>query len=185
MRRALTGAWIETAKSRSYLRTITGRAPTGAWIETLQLTVLSVRRSRRALTGAWIETSSYAIETGVPLCRALTGAWIETSGNISYEFPTIVAPSRARGLKLASEVAQLLAPCRALTGAWIETRTIPASASTRKRRALTGAWIETLLRVTRVLLPAVAPSRARGLKRSLLDWCFRINAMSRPHGRVD
>ncbi|CEI35851.1 conserved hypothetical protein [Xanthomonas citri pv. citri] len=78
--------------------------------------------------------------------------------------PPMVAPSRARGLKRATD-----SDARG-----------PAD-----RRALTGAWIETSL-TPRVRDPAcVAPSRARGLKRVNNALKRLCRDASRPHGRVD
>ena len=56
--------------------------------------------------------------------RAFTGAWIETAPNGQQRSVPLVAPSRARGLKLLREIRRLnKEDGRAFTGAWIETGT--------------------------------------------------------------
>ena len=77
----------------------------------------------------------------------------------------VVAPSRARGLKLDSTESVEDAVSRALTGAWIETRVVDRVTAFAEGRALTGAWIETIRSVGDADAGRiVAPSRARGLK---------------------
>ena len=53
---------------------------------------------------------------------------------------------------------------RTLTGAWIETLVKTLAVEAIGSRTLTGAWIETDSGRGSRTLPAVAPSRVRGLK---------------------
>ena len=103
-------------------------------------------------------------------CRALTGAWIETAPNGQQRsVPLAVAPSRARGLKLAVfDVKRVRFLCRALTGAWIETnhtttKSIATGVAPSRARGLKQYGSRPM-----VYQISVAPSRARGLKR-LID----------------
>ena len=118
------------------------RALTGAWIETFDAWIGDHDNKRRALTGAWIETELKSALLLVENSRALTGAWIETK-RLAGTKQKDVAPSRARGLKLALLCKNQNSVRRALTGAWIETTESPHPLSPSKSRALTGAWIET------------------------------------------
>src|SRR5947199_3250407 len=94
--------------------------------------------------------------------RAFTGAWIETVPSRHNPHCGTVAPSRARGSKLATIAAIGRRASRAFTGAWIET------SPTRYCRA--SSW--------------VAPSRARGSKREIRRRQGEAS-LSRLHGRVD
>ena len=75
------------------------RAFTGAWIETSDLTPRATPYMGRAFTGAWIETSAINVLNGSGKSRAFTGAWIETKHYQRKERGHQVAPSQARGLK--------------------------------------------------------------------------------------
>ena len=100
-----------------------------------------------------------------PLCRAFTGAWIETiHGPLSYPCDS-VAPSRARGLKLALKSAVEMPTDVAPSRARGLKRHDFLLALRYIRRAFTGAWIETRFRWGSKHDAFVAPSRARGLKR--------------------
>ena len=118
----------------------------------------------------------------------------------------IVAPSRARGLKLRHKPVIVDYRCRAFTGAWIETNIALCGSMKDLGRAFTGAWIETVVSCflgdissgraftgawieTDVFSPTndwlvVAPSRARGLKQfpALLSALRILVAPSRARG---
>ena len=106
-----------------------------------------LRGMRRVLTGAWIETPLCAGPIEYPQRRVLTGAWIETLHVLDQLRATLVASSRARGLK----------------------RSVIAHAEPPAGRVLTGAWIETWVLPSRSPHTGVASSRARGLKPAALD----------------
>ena len=72
------------------------RALTGAWIETKICTLSTTsRRSSRALTGAWIETRLEHQLASRQVRRALTGAWIETIARFNRNIDR--KPSRPHG----------------------------------------------------------------------------------------
>ena len=73
---------------------------------------------------------------------------------------------------------------RTLTGAWIETDVGENAMAAVKSRTLTGAWIETRQRKVQAQMRTVAPSRVRGLKRSIEKGKFEV-VKSHPHGCVD
>ena len=139
--------------------------------------------------------------------RALTGAWIETTATFPKAPKSVVAPSRARGLKRdLIETNKKLASRRALTGAWIETRSVGTSVKDDRSRALTGAWIETTalflfahqstrraltgawIETTDVLFRLIL-TESRALTGAWIETCAgstpEMNLTSRPHGRVD
>ena len=118
---------------------------------------------RRAFTGAWIETRDLTSAVCDLYRRAFTGAWIETPWRRIDAGSSTVAPSRARGLKLAIGVSRYHYRGRAFTGAWIETLSFCTGSRNASGRAFTGAWIETGK-------PIAAPVSRRS---------------SRLHGRVD
>ncbi len=117
-------------------------------------------------------------------CRAFTGAWIETSTATTAALRLSVAPSQARGSKLASRATLATSARRAFTGAWIETMTMPGYVTGPPCRAFTGAWIETTWSRCSAIASAVAPSQARGSKQRALRH-FHGRTESRLHRRVD
>ena len=160
------------------------RALTGAWIETCRAQSSRERHRVAPLRARGLKRQLGRRDRGYVDGRALTGAWIETSCMaVNWRLPD-VAPLRARGLKQRGTTDWYRHGGRALTGAWIETNSATFASSSACRRALTGAWIETRAKHRGQAWNAVAPLRARGLKRR--RHARESNGvLSRPYGRVD